>query len=205
MTKKFVVAALLITAWNWCSLARAAVFPYSLFMSGPSEFPANASPGTGTGLIVYDSAAHTLFMDVSFSGLTGNTTAAHIHAPTATSGLGDEAAASAAMNAGVATQLPSFVGFPLGVTSGTFNNTLDLTLASSWNPAYITANGGTPATAEAAFATALAEGKAYFNIHTTQFSGGEIRGFPTLIPEPATLTLIALCGLALGGTTRRRL
>jgi hypothetical protein len=42
----------------------------------------------------------------------------------------------------VATTLPTFAGFPLGVTSGTYINTLDLTLASSYNPAFVTANGG---------------------------------------------------------------
>ena len=52
----------------------------------------------------------------------------------------------------MATTAPSFVGVPLGVTSGTFNATLDLTLASSFNPAFVTAGGGTVADAEAALA-----------------------------------------------------
>ncbi len=75
------------------------------------------------------------------------------------------------------TTTPTFAGFPLGVTSGSYNNTLDLTLASSYNPAYITANGGTTATAEAALAAAIASGRAYLNIHSSVFGGGEIRGF----------------------------
>ena len=40
--------------------------------------------------------------------------------------------------------------FPLGVTSGTYDNTLDMTQATSYNPAYVTATGGTTAGAEAA-------------------------------------------------------
>ena len=206
MTYKLGAAALLAVALAWCSAARAAQFPFTIFLSGPSEFPTNTSPGTGSGTLLYDDVAHTLAMNISFSGLIGNTTAAHIHAPTAIPGTtpgigGTEAQASAAMGASVATTLPSFVGFPLGVKSGTFNNTLDLTQSSSWNPSYVTNNGGTPASAEVAFATALKEGRAYFNIHTSEFGGGEIRGFPTLVPEPST---VLLCLMACAPLVVRR-
>jgi hypothetical protein len=204
MTNKLTVATLLVFTFL-CTAANAAVFPYSLSFCGPCEFPANTSPGTGSGTITYDDVAHTLAMNVNFSGLTGNTTAAHIHAPTTISGTfptNTPAQNSAAMNANVATQLPSFVGFPLGVTSGSFSNTLDLTQSSSWNPAYISANGGTPAGAEAAFAATLSQGRAYFNIHTSQFTGGEIRAFPVLIPEPAGV-LLCLLGIAVLGLQRR--
>ena len=205
MTKKLTIAAMLVFSLC-CSAVKAAVFPYSVSLCGACEFPANTSPGTGSGTIIYDNVAHTLAMNVNFSGLQGTTTAAHIHAPTTISGTlptNTPAQNSAAMTANVATQTPSFVGFPLGVTSGSFSNTLDLTQASSWNASYITANGGTPAGAEAAFATALAEGKAYFNIHTSSFGGGEIRGFTVLIPEPAAAVL-CLVGIAAIGLQRRR-
>jgi len=122
-------------------------------------------------------------VDVTFAGLLGPTTASHIHAPVLVPGG----------NAGVATTTPTFAGFPLGVTSGTYLNTLDLTLASSYNPAFVTAHGGTPAGAEAALAGALLNGEAYLNIHTTAFPGGEIRGFLAL-PEPA-LTGVVAAGL----------
>ena len=88
--------------------------------------------------------------------------------------------------AGVATTTPDFAGFPIGVTSGTYINTLDLTLSSSYNPSYITANGGTTASAEAALVSAIAAGEAYVNIHTTTFAGGEIRGFLQPVPEPGS-------------------
>jgi hypothetical protein len=52
-----------------------------------------------------------------------------------------------------------------------------MTSAASYNPAFVTANGGTTAGAEAALLAGLEAGQAYLNIHTTMFPGGEIRGF----------------------------
>ena len=136
------------------------------------------SPGTGFTTVTYDNIAHTLRVQVTFSGLVANTTASHIHSATAVPGAG---------NAGVAAQAPSFAGFPLGVTSGSMDNTFDLTLATSWNPAFITANGGSPGSAEIALFNGMIQGRAYLNIHSTQFTGGEIRGFLQPVPEPVTL------------------
>ncbi len=172
------------------SLVNASVFSYSVALDGPSEFPVNASPGTGSGSVIYDNVAHTLQLQVSFSGLIATntgTTASHIHAATLNPFSG---------TAGVATTTPSFAGFPLGVTSGTFANTLDLTLASSWNGSYVTANGGTFASAEASLASAMAAGKAYWNIHSASIPGGEIRGFLTAVPEPGSISLLGLGAVA---------
>lgn len=182
-----------------CSLmsAHAAVSVFAGLLSGPNESPANASPGIGFAIANFDSSANTLQVLANFSGLLGTTTASHIHAATTLSLTG---------NAGVATTTPTFAGFPLGVTSGVYSNTLDLTLASSYSPAYITAHGGTPATAEVDLVAALAAGKAYWNIHTTAFPGGEIRGFLTPVPEPSTLALAGLgaAGLAARVWSKRR-
>ena len=164
-------------------------------ISGANENPATGSAGTGSAVVMYDSSTHLLTVDAVFSGLEANTTAAHIHCCIAPPG-----------NTGVATTTPSFVGFPLGVTSGTFVSTLDLTLASSFNPAFITANGGTVAGAEAAFAAGLESDMAYFNIHTTAFPDGEVRAFLAPVPEPGSiaLALAGLSGLALMHRVRRR-
>ena len=162
--------------------SNAATLSYDAILNGASESPPNTSLGTGLADVDYNNIAHTLHVHVTFSGLSGNTTASHIHSPTAVPGTG---------TAGVATTTPTFANFPLGVTSGTYDNTLDLTSASSWNPAFITANGGTPAGAESALAAGLAGGEAYLNIHTTVVPGGEIRGFLVPIPEPGTLALFS--------------
>jgi len=177
---RFVSARSLVVAFAAIALAtagaaNAAIVSYSVVLNGPSESPPNASPGTGVGQVDVDAAAHTMRVQVTFSGLTGPTTASHIHAPTAVAGAG---------TAGVATTTPYFAGFPIGVTSGSYDNTLDMTLASSYNPTYITNNGGTTASAEAALFAAIAAGKAYLNIHSQTFGGGEIRGF-LLAPVPA--------------------
>ncbi len=168
---------------------------YTADLNGPSESPPNASPGTGFATVDFDSTANTLRVQTTFSDLLGNTTAAHIHGPTALPGMG---------NAGIMTAVPTFTGFPLGVTSGSYDHTFDLTLAASWNPDFITASGGTPADAEAAFAASLAAGTAYLNIHSTVFPGGEIRGFLLPVPVPATMLLFGTGLAGLAGTRLRR-
>jgi hypothetical protein len=186
MIRRISLAALSVGLFSVAAVSNAAIINYYADLSGPNEFPANASPGSGTVFVQYDDTAHTLNVQAIFFGLTGTTTAAHIHSPIPD--INGNPLAS------VATQTPSFIGFPLGVTAGVFNNTYDLTQASSWRAGYITQFGGTPASAEAAFASQLAAGLAYFNVHTTTFQGGEIRGF--LVPEPSA---IALAGAAVAG------
>src|ERR1035438_1981148 len=115
-------------------VARPVPGQFSAALSGPNESPANASLGPGVAVVTYEGTTIMLQVQVTFSGLTGSTTASHIHAATPTPGTG---------TAGVATTTPTFAGFPLGVTSGSYFNILDLTLLSSYNPAYVTANGGT--------------------------------------------------------------
>jgi hypothetical protein len=162
--------------------AQGAVFEYTAALSGANEPPVpTASPGTGFADVFFNDIAMTLEVKVTFSGLLGTTTASHIHAPTPTAGIG---------SAGVATTTPTFANFPLGVTSGTYDQTLDLLSLSSYNPAFVTANGGTAAGAEAALVSALKAGRSYLNIHTTSFRGGEISGYLTPVPDTAATALL---------------
>lgn len=164
-------------------------------LEGLNEVPPNASPGTGDVTVTVDDVANTMRVEALFSGLIGTTAAAHIHCCTVPG-----------TNAGVATAVPTFPGFPAGVTSGSYDALFDMTLASSYNPAFVAANGGTPASAFSALLGGLNAGNAYFNLHTTSFPGGEVRGNLQLqVPEPATLFLLSLgvAGLVLCGVRQR--
>jgi hypothetical protein len=181
MYHRFCLAALAVALMGMPQGSFAATIVYLAGLTGPNESPSNNSPGTGFAEVDLDTVLQTLRVRVTFGGLTAPTTASHIHSATPTPGAG---------TAIVATQTPSFIGFPLGVTSGVFDGTLDLTSAASYNPAFITANGGTVASAEAALLSGLASGEAYLNIHTTAFPSGEIRGFLEVAPEPASLIMM---------------
>jgi hypothetical protein len=54
---------------------------------------------------------------------------------------------------------------------------LDLTSSASYSSTFLAAHGGTAAGGEAALASALANGQAYVDIHTSVYPGGEIRVF----------------------------
>lgn len=174
--------------------ASAAPVTYTGTLSGAAENPPVPSPATGSTIVVFDIDAHTLTVNMTFSGLLGTTTASHIHCCTMLPNSG---------NAGVATETPTFNGFPLGVSSGTYSMSYDTSLASSWSPAFLSNNGGTTAGAEAAFGAGLASGEAYLNIHTNLYSGGEIRSFLAPVPEPGTWAMLLLGIPAVLGLRRR--
>jgi hypothetical protein len=158
-------------------------------LSGALESPPTGSPGTGQATVILNTTAQTMEVQVAFSGLVpfvpmttpptpSGTTASHIHcclpSPFVTG-----------INEPVATTTPTFPGFPIGpgVLSGTYDMTFDLTAASTYNLAGNPALGGTVATAEPVFVTALLAGETYLNIHSTAFPGGEIRAF-LAVPGP---------------------
>ncbi|UTP41267.1 CHRD domain-containing protein [Phenylobacterium sp. LH3H17] len=172
--------------------ANATAFVFETVLLGANEVPFAATPGTGTGRVTFDDVWNTMRVETSFSGLLGTTTVSHIHC-----------CQPAGINAGVATTTPTFTGFPAGATSGSYDHTFDMTLANSYNAAFVTANGGTMASAFAALLNGAKAGNAYLNIHTTSFAGGEIRGQLSLVPEPQTWALM-IAGFGMAGAALRR-
>jgi hypothetical protein len=179
------------------SAAQADPILFSAVLTGAAEAEPTGSPGLGFALVSYDPTQHMMGVLAGFQGLTSPTAAAHIHCCIDPPGT-----------AGVATPVPTFPGFPSGVTTGFYTQSFNLTDASSYNPAFLTANGGNPVAAELSLTQGLASGRAYFNIHTALFPTGEIRGFltavngPSAIPEPTSFALLG-SGL-LGAVVVRR-
>jgi hypothetical protein len=190
------------------SPAAAAPRTFVASLSGANESPANASPGTGSVQVTIDDAAHTLEVRAEFGERVGQpashdlespVTIAHIHV---INGPGD---ANTADTLGpVATQTPTFPGFPAGVVAGSYEATFDMTLASSYRAGWITDSGGSTGAAESQLFDAIADGRAYFNVHTSFFPSGEIRGFLVPAPEPAAAGPLAVGTIGLLAARRRR-
>ena len=133
----------LIAALAGTTAANAAIIQYSATLNGPNEAPPVNSAGVGTSLLTYDTVARTYRIEITFSGLTGTTSACHIHGATA---------APFAGTAGVMSPTPTYPGFLNGVRAGSYDRTFDMTLPGSWGSGFLTARGGSTAAAETFFA-----------------------------------------------------
>ena len=71
------------TVLAFASPSMAAMINFKASLSGKSEVPPNASPASGSVTATYDEASKKLTWKGSYSGLTGEATAAHFHGPAA--------------------------------------------------------------------------------------------------------------------------
>jgi hypothetical protein len=117
------------------------------------------SSGTGTWTGTLNPTTNVLTWTMTFSGLTTNSTASHIHAqaPTTTT-------------ASVVLNFATFAGstISLGAPSGTASGSINLSTQAATPPS-LTISGDS-------LLKAMNAGQAYVNVHTTQYGAGEIRG-----------------------------
>ena len=166
---------------------------YRAVASGALESPPNPSPGTS--LVTIDLNGAQMFVDMPFRDLDGTTTDAHIHCCTGSAFTG---------TASVAVPLTDF---PLGVRAGTYSNAIALDDEMSWDPAFVSAHGGTASSAETALIDAINANEAYVNIHTNLYPNGEIRGWLVAappVPETAEWSMLAVGLAGLMWMSRRR-
>jgi hypothetical protein len=185
----------LIVAFGFTANSHAAIMTWSAVLTSGQEVAPNVSTSTATGfgMVTFDDVTNALVLDLSWTGLTGPGLQAHIHCcapPTA--------------NAGIAVDL-WLLSDPPQPPTGSFSRSFDLDTEDPFRATFLP--GETVATKFAALRAAMDTQNAYYNIHTGQFPGGEIRGnlSPTAIPEPATLLLTALGVGVLGYRRARRM
>jgi hypothetical protein len=180
--KHLLVAAMLAAA------APVAAYDYFGVLEGSQEVPPNASPAYGRGTITLD--GDLMRVDIFYRDLTAPLTIAHIHCCVARGA-----------NAGIAVDLDKL---PLPTDlSGSFTRSFDLSLLGTYRPGFVAASGGTVEAARARLLGAFDAETAYFNLHTSRFPGGEIRGQIAAIPEPGTWALL-IAGFVLVGLAARR-
>lgn len=178
----------------------AAIMTWSADLTSGQEIPPNVSTATGYGWVQFDGSTNVLSASVNWQGLTGTGVQSHIHC----------CVGAPPGNVGIAIDL--WLAANPQPASGSYSNAWDLDLVNPFRAAFVTANGGTVPGALAALLSAMDsnQGRAYFNIHTAAYPGGEIRGNISQVPEPATvLSTIAGLGLLLlrrriGGLGRSR-
>lgn len=194
--KRVLSSLALIITMLFSSAAVADTTTYRATLSGPSEQAPNDSPGAGISTITFDDVAFTMLFSIPFSDLIAGTTVAHLHCCTAQP------------LTGAAPPAIGFDDFPLGVRSGMYERLYSLTDASTYEPAFLTANGGSVDAARTALLDGINNNQSYLNIHTEAFPPGEIRGFlvelAAPIPEPSSWLMLSVGMAGIGCCAMRR-
>lgn len=125
--------------------------------NGNSAGVVSNATGTWTGTL--NPSTNVLSWTMTFSGLTTNSSASHIHAQAPTS-----------TTASVVLNFATFAGstITLGATSGSASGTINLSTQAATPPS-LTVSGDS-------LLKAINAGQAYVNVHTSQYPAGEIRG-----------------------------
>ncbi len=149
-------------------------------LSGLQEVPSVTTTGSGTGVATLSGlpGSRVLTYTVNYSGLQGTIAApfAHIHN------------GPAGVNATIVHDLDGANQLPIsGSSQGT--------IVGDWR-----FDDATQPLTDA-LANEFFLGRLYFNLHTTSFPGGEIRG--QIVPEPTTLALLAGAGVLVLRRVRR--
>lgn len=139
---------------------------------------------TGSGIFSLTLADNVMTITGEFGGLSGQAVNAHIHGPS-----------PAGQNSGVLYGLFSFMTFGPENKSGSISASVPL----------VSGPNGTAFDIPAQL-DQLNGGLWYFNIHSSTFGGGEIRGQILAVPEPSSVALAALGAVgAVAWQLRRRL
>ncbi len=172
------VAATPATAATW----------FSTTLSGLNETTPNPSTATGSGTLLLSDDQNSIDVFLQWEGLTGPATGGHVHCCAFQGANG-----------------PIAIDFgPSAAATGSLTRTYNLTLLATYSGGFLSANGGTAASARTAFLNGLIGGKAYYNVHSARYPGGEIRGQLAAVPETATWGMMIAGFGIVGGAMRVR-